>query len=58
MYENIGYSVSYLSVKKKINIDQLKTQLNHKTHVFLGQSGVGHSSLINELVPNLNLRVN
>ncbi len=58
MYENIGYSVSYLSVKKKINIDQLKTQLNQKTHVFLGQSGVGKSSLINELVPNLNLRVN
>lgn len=58
MYENIGYSVSYLSVKKKINIDQLKIQLNHKTHVFLGQSGVGKSSLINELVPNLNLRVN
>lgn len=58
MYENIGYSVSYLSVKKKINIDQLKTQLNQKTHVFLGQSGVGKSSLINELIPNLNLRVN
>ncbi|HIC41008.1 MAG TPA: ribosome small subunit-dependent GTPase A, partial [Piscirickettsiaceae bacterium] len=25
---------------------------------FLGQSGVGKSSLINELIPNLNLRVN
>ncbi|MEJ6660125.1 MAG: ribosome small subunit-dependent GTPase A, partial [Candidatus Thioglobus sp.] len=27
-------------------------------HIFLGQSGVGKSSLINELIPDLNLRVN
>ncbi len=58
MYENIGYSVSYLSVKKQIHINQLKTQLNTKAHIFLGQSGVGKSSLINALIPNLNLRVN
>ncbi|BBB22652.1 ribosome biogenesis GTPase [Abyssogena phaseoliformis symbiont OG214] len=58
MYENIGYSVNYLSVKEQINIDQFKTRLNNKTHIFLGQSGVGKSSLINELIPNLNLRIN
>ncbi|ABL02340.1 ribosome small subunit-dependent GTPase A [Candidatus Ruthia magnifica str. Cm (Calyptogena magnifica)] len=58
MYENIGYSVNYLSVKKQININQLKTQLNKKSNIFLGQSGVGKSSLINELIPNLNLGVN
>ncbi|QKQ24102.1 ribosome small subunit-dependent GTPase A [Candidatus Ruthia endofausta] len=58
MYENIGYSVNYLSIKEQININQLKTQLNNKAHVFLGQSGVGKSSLINELIPNLNLRIN
>jgi ribosome biogenesis GTPase len=27
-------------------------------HIFLGQSGVGKSSVINELIPELNLRVN
>jgi ribosome biogenesis GTPase len=31
--------------------------LDDKTHIFLGQSGVGKSSLINKLIPDLNLRV-
>ncbi|BAF61661.1 ribosome small subunit-dependent GTPase A [Candidatus Vesicomyidisocius calyptogenae] len=58
MYKNIGYSINYLSVKKQINIDKFKLKLNNKTHIFLGQSGVGKSSLINKLIPELNLRVN
>ncbi|WXU00870.1 MAG: Small ribosomal subunit biogenesis GTPase RsgA [Catillopecten margaritatus gill symbiont] len=58
MYESIGYEVSYLSVKAQIGTQDFKNQLNDKTHIFLGQSGVGKSSLINELMPDLNLRVN
>jgi ribosome biogenesis GTPase len=58
IYESAGYSVIYLSVKNKTNIKQFKNFLNDKTHIFLGQSGVGKSSLINELIPDLNLRVN
>lgn len=58
MYESAGYNVSYLSVKAQTNIAEFKAQLNDKTHIFLGQSGVGKSSLINELIPDLNLRVN
>ncbi len=58
MYESAGYSVHYLSVKEQTNIKELKALLNDKTHIFLGQSGVGKSSLINELIPDLNLRVN
>ncbi|WP_369152172.1 ribosome small subunit-dependent GTPase A [Candidatus Thiodubiliella endoseptemdiera] len=58
MYQSIGYKVSYLSVKEQIGTAEFKQQLNDKTHIFLGQSGVGKSSLINELIPNLNLRVN
>ncbi|WP_428087155.1 ribosome small subunit-dependent GTPase A [Candidatus Thioglobus sp.] len=58
MYESAGYNVRYLSVNEQTNISSFKTQLNHKTHIFLGQSGVGKSSLINELIPDLNLRVN
>jgi ribosome biogenesis GTPase len=58
IYESAGYSVIYLSVKNKTNIKQFKKFLNDKTHIFLGQSGVGKSSLINELIPDLNLRVN
>lgn len=58
MYESAGYSVVYLSVKDQINVDSFKASLDDKTHIFLGQSGVGKSSLINELIPDLNLRVN
>ncbi len=58
MYESAGYNVSYLSVKAQTNVAEFKSQLKHKTHIFLGQSGVGKSSLINELIPDLNLRVN
>ena len=58
MYESAGYSVNYLSVEEQTNIAELKALLNDKTHIFLGQSGVGKSSLINELIPDLNLRVN
>ena len=58
MYKAIDYPVSYLSVKAQTGIDALKAQLNDKTQLFLGQSGVGKSSLINELIPELNLRVN
>ena len=58
MYESAGYSVHYLSVEEQTNIAELKALLNDRTHIFLGQSGVGKSSLINELIPDLNLRVN
>jgi len=58
MYESAGYSVAYLSVNEQTNIDSFKALLDDKTHIFLGQSGVGKSSLINELIPDLNLRVN
>ena len=58
LYESAGYSVHYLSVKAQTNVAEFKAQLNHKAHIFLGQSGVGKSSLIIELIPDLNLRVN
>jgi ribosome biogenesis GTPase len=58
LYESAGYSVHYLSVKTQTNVAEFKAQLKNKAHIFLGQSGVGKSSLINELIPDLNLRVN
>ena len=58
MYEAIGYPVHYLSVKQNTGVESLKARLDDHTNIFLGQSGVGKSSLINALIPNLNLRVN
>jgi len=57
-YQSLGYDVHFISVKKHTNLDFLKEQLVNKSHIFLGQSGVGKSSLINSLIPDLELRVN
>jgi len=38
-------------------LDLLKNQFANKTNIFLGESGVGKSSLINTLIPDLELRV-
>ena len=57
-YQSLGYDAHFLSVKKQINLDFFKEQLVNKSHIFLGQSGVGKSSLINSLIPDLQLRVN
>ncbi|AXE62110.1 ribosome small subunit-dependent GTPase A [Candidatus Thioglobus sp. NP1] len=57
-YIDLGYDVHFLSVKNKINLEKLKKSLVNRSHIFLGQSGVGKSSLINSLIPDLDLRVN
>ena len=57
LYQNINYQVHFISIKKKLNLGPLKNQLTDKTNIFLGQSGVGKSSLINTLIPDLELRV-
>jgi len=57
LYQKINYQVHFVSIKKQLNLDSLKNQLANKTNIFLGQSGVGKSSLINTLIPDLELRV-
>ena len=57
-YSSLGYNVHFLSVKELTNLQAFKDQLINKSHIFLGQSGVGKSSLINSLIPDLQLRVN
>ena len=56
-YKSLGYDVHFVSVKNQTNLDTFKEKLVHKSHIFLGQSGVGKSSLINSLIPDLELRV-
>ncbi len=57
-YKSLGYDVHFLSVKNQTNLEKFKGELINKSHIFLGQSGVGKSSLINSLIPDLELRVN
>ncbi|MBD2201003.1 small ribosomal subunit biogenesis GTPase RsgA [Calothrix sp. FACHB-1219] len=52
-----GYQPLFISVQNSINIDQISHYLNQRITVIAGPSGVGKSSLINSLVPDVNLRV-
>jgi ribosome biogenesis GTPase len=52
IYKDIGYRLVYTSCKTHTGLDQLAECLKDKTSVFVGQSGVGKSSLINELLPD------
>jgi ribosome biogenesis GTPase len=52
-----GYQPLFISVQNNINIDQIATYLRDKITVIAGPSGVGKSSLINSLIPDINLRV-
>ncbi len=55
LYESIGYPVITLSAKTGEGLDRLKDCLNGKITLFSGNSGVGKSTLINDLIPTLNL---
>lgn len=49
IYQDVGYPVIRLSSKQNLGVDELKTFLALQTVVFVGQSGVGKSSLVNSL---------
>ena len=56
IYELSGYKVIPVSSKSKMNIDKVKEELNNSVVVFAGPSGVGKSSLLNEIDPNFELQ--
>lgn len=57
MYRAIGYPVLESSVKTEHGLDELKQQLDQHISIFVGQSGVGKSSLVNALMPGVNAKV-
>ena len=56
IYEPCGYKVIGVSNFEKINIDKVKEELKDNTVVFAGPSGVGKSSLLNEIDSNFKLK--
>jgi len=55
-HKKVGYAYLKTSVNDKIGLDEVKELLQNKTTLVAGHSGVGKSSLLNAIEPNLNLR--
>ncbi len=56
MYLSNGYRSICVSALKNEHIDDLKKELAGKTTLFSGHSGVGKSTLINRILPDIHLK--
>ena len=56
LYRSIGYNVIEVSAETGEGIDTLRELLDGRITLLSGNSGVGKSTIINRIMPNLNLR--
>ncbi|HYC28938.1 MAG TPA: ribosome small subunit-dependent GTPase A, partial [Chitinophagaceae bacterium] len=56
MYEDVGYNVVLCSTKEGTGLDDIKEMLRGKITLLSGHSGVGKSSFINYLLPELKIK--
>ncbi len=56
-FKDWGYEPVFISVQTLQGLEELSNQLNQKITILAGPSGVGKSSLINQLIPHVNQRV-
>ena len=57
VYGRMGYRVLLLSAKTGFGVERLRHAFQGRENVIAGQSGVGKSSLLNAIDPNLHLHV-
>jgi ribosome biogenesis GTPase len=55
VYESLGYTILEVSAATGRGISELRAALEGRISAFVGPSGVGKSSLINQIVPHLEL---
>lgn len=56
MYEKVGYTVVRMSIQTGEGVEEVKAMLKDKVTLLSGHSGVGKSSFINTVFPELALR--
>ena len=56
IYREIGYTCLLISALNGTGVDAVKQMMEGKTNMFAGNSGVGKSTLINAIAPDLDLR--
>jgi ribosome biogenesis GTPase len=57
IYENIGYKVVLASIAENKGVAEIKNLLKDKTTLLSGHSGVGKSTFINTIFPELELKI-
>lgn len=53
LYRNVGFDTIRVSAKNETGLNELKDKLKEKTSLFSGHSGVGKSSILNKLFPQI-----
>ena len=56
IYEPIGYKIMLMSLEKLLGVEEVKSLLKDKTTLLSGHSGVGKSTFINYIFPELGLK--
>ena len=56
LYTSIGYPCFKLCARTEEGMDELKSELENKITLLSGHSGVGKSTIINKLIPSVNLK--
>ncbi len=57
-FEDLGYEVLFTSAVSGLGVEDFRRVLKDKMSLLIGASGVGKSTLLNEIEPELGLRVN
>lgn len=56
LYREVGYQCIGISAITGKNVDQVKELMKNKTSMFVGHSGVGKTTLLNDIAPHLDLK--
>ncbi|KMV29631.1 small ribosomal subunit biogenesis GTPase RsgA [Photobacterium swingsii] len=57
LYQDIGYELRYVSSTTGEGMESLKLDLKDHINIFAGQSGVGKSSMVNTLMPEVDAEI-